>query len=114
MASVIHVNMNTCCRTAKVTVSRRDDGDLDVSIESDCQNVCEYARRLTRMTEMDVLDFPNSVVNREGVRDPLTATCLVPMGVVYAASMELGMMSKRIGDSVHADEIVLDRCREAD
>ncbi len=114
MASVIQVNMNTCCRTAKIKVSRRDDGDLDVEIESDCQNVREYARRLTRMTEMDVIDFPNSAVNREGVRDPLTATCLVPMGVIYAASMELGMMSKRIGDSVHADEIVLDRCREAD
>ena len=66
------------------------------------------------MTEMDVIDFAHSVVNREGVRDPLTATCLVPMGVIYAASMELGMMSKRMGDSVHADEIVLDRCREAD
>ena len=109
MTSVIYVNMNTCSRTARVSVTRRDDGDLDVSID-----VRRYAERLTRMTEMDVIDFAHSVVNREGVRDPLTATCLVPMGVVYAASMELGMMSKRMGDSVHADEIVLDRCREAD
>ena len=114
MTSVIYVNMNTCSRTARVSVTRRDDGDLDVSIKSDCENVRRYAERLTRMTEMDVIDFAHSVVNREGVRDPLTATCLVPMGVVYAASMELGMMSKRMGDSVHADEIVLDRCREAD
>ena len=66
------------------------------------------------MTEMDIIDFSNSVVNRSGVRDMLTATCLVPMGVVYAASMEAGMMTKRIGDRVHADEIVIDRCREDD
>lgn len=112
MSSTIFVNMNTCGRTAKVIVSKREDGDLDVRIESDCQNIQEYARRLTRMTEMDVIDFSNSIVNRAGVRDPLTATCLCPLGVIYAASMELGMMSKRLGQSVHADEIVIDRCDE--
>lgn len=112
MSSTIFVNMNTCGRTAKVTVSKREDGDLDVRIESDCQNIQEYARRLTRMTEMDVIDFSNSIVNRAGVRDSLTATCLCPLGVIYAASMELGMMSKRLGQSVHADEIVIDRCDE--
>ena len=114
MTSVVTVRMNTCDRTMRIEVSRREDGDLDVRIESDCENVMQYASRLTRMTEMDVIDFSDSIVNRRGVRDPLTPTCLCPMGVIYAASMELGMMSKRIGDSVHADEIVLDRCREAD
>lgn len=112
MSSTIYVNMNTCSRTAKITVTRRDDGDLDVRIESDCDNVMEYAKRLTRMTEMDVIDFSNSIVNRAGVRDPLTATCLCPMGVIYAASMELGMMTKRLGQRVHSDEIVIDRCDE--
>ena len=32
MTSVIYVNMNTCSRTARVCVTRRDDGDLDVSV----------------------------------------------------------------------------------
>lgn len=114
MPSVIYVNMNTCDRSARISVSRRDDGDFDVSIESDCENVQRYAERLTTMTEMDIIDFSNSVVNRSGVHDMLTATCLVPMGVVYATSMEAGMMTKRIGDRVHADEIVIDRCREDD
>lgn len=114
MASVIYVNMNTCGRYARVSVSRRGDGDYDVSIESDCENVRRYAERMTRVTEMDIIDPCGSAIHRSEARGILTATCLVPMGVVYAASMEAGMMTKRLGDSVHADEIVLDRCREDD
>ncbi len=69
------------------------------------ENVMQYASRLTRMTEMDVIDFSDSVVNRRGVRDPLTPTCLCPMGVIYAASMELGMLTERIAKRAGSDLI---------
>lgn len=114
MSSVIVVRMNSCDRSARISVSRRDDGDYDVSIESDCDNVRRYAERLTRLTEMDIIDPCASAVNARGIRDILTATCLVPTGVIYAASMESGMITKRLGDHVHSDEVVLDRCREDD
>ena len=94
--AVVNVRMNTCDRSMRIEVIRRDDGDLDVRIDSDCENVRMYASKLTRMTEMDVIDFSDSIVNRRGVRDPLTPTCLCPMGVVYAASMELGMLTERL------------------
>ncbi len=114
MTSVIYVRMNTCQRYARVAVTRREDGDMDVEIESDCENIREYARRLTRITDGDVMDVGGGAINRMDVRGPLTPTCLCPMGVVYAASMEMGLMSKRISDSVHGDEIDLSRCREED
>ena len=105
MTSVVTVRMNTCDRTMRIEVSRREDGDLDVRIESDCDNVMQYASKLTRMTEMDVIDFSDSIVNRRGVRDPLTPTCLCPMGVIYAASMELGMLTERVAKRAGSDLI---------
>ncbi len=38
MTSVVTVRMNTCDRTMRIEASRREDGDLDVRIESDCEN----------------------------------------------------------------------------
>ncbi len=101
--AVVNVRMNTCDRSMRIEVTRRDDGDLDVRIDSDCENVRMYASKLTRMTEMDVIDFSDSIVNRRGVRDPLTPTCLCPMGVVYAASMELGMLTERLARKAGRD-----------
>lgn len=108
MPSSVTVNMRTCDRVHRITVSMRDDGDLDVDIDTDCENVREYARRLGTITMDDVTDVCRSKVNREDVRWPLTGTCLVPMGVIYAAWMECGMLSKNLCNRVHADEIIVD------
>lgn len=46
--------MNFCDKTHRVTVNRRDDGNFDVIIKSDCGFVQEYARLLTRITVEDL------------------------------------------------------------
>lgn len=114
MTSVILVRMNTCQRYARVAVSRRDDGDMDVRIESDCENIAEYARRLPVISDMDVLDPGSGRIFDSEVRGPLTPTCLCPMGVIYAASMEMGLMTKRISETVSSDEIDLTHCMDDD
>ena len=114
MTSVILVRMNTCQRYARVAVSRRDDGDMDVRIESDCENIAEYARRLPAISDMDVLDPGSGRIFDSEVRGPLTHTCLCPMGVIYAASMEMGLMTKRISETVSSDEIDLTHCMDDD
>ena len=114
MTSVILVRMNTCRRYARVAVSRRDDGDMDVRIESDCENIAEYARRLPVISDMDVLDPGSGRIFDSEVRGPLTPTCLCPMGVIYAASMEMGLMTKRISETVSSDEIDLTHCMDDD
>ena len=103
MASTVTVRMNTCGKTIRVTVSR-----MDVSIDSDCASVKEYAGRVCRISEMDVIDFASGAVNSPENRRLLTATCLVPSGIAYAASLELGLLTRRLADSVGSDEIVFD------
>lgn len=108
MASTVTVRMNTCGKTLRVTVSRRDDGDLDVSIDSDCASVTEYAGRVCRISEMDVIDFASGAVNAPENRRLLTATCLVSSGIAYAASLELGLLTRRLAETVGSDEIAFD------
>lgn len=106
---MVEVRMNTCNRKHRVTVSLRDDGDLDVRIETDCPNVEHYAENLTRITMEDAVSFAGSRIEDPEVRGPLSAPCLVPNAVFDAAWMELGMLSKNLCDSVHSNEIILDR-----
>ena len=57
MASTVDVDMQSCDRKARVTVSMREDGDLDVSIESDCDVVRGYGERLKKIAAMDSSDL---------------------------------------------------------
>ena len=96
MASTVDVDMQSCDRKARVTVSMREDGDLDVSIESDCDVVRGYGERLKKITAMDVYDFENSIINKNEIRGQLTTTCLVPIAVYNAAFLEMGMMTESL------------------
>lgn len=108
MTSTVVVKMNVCSKTHTIKVSMREDGDLDVDIESDCKNVQEYARRLTMITTEDAADFNNSRIIDPNIRLPLSTTCLCPMGVFSAAWKELGMISKSICKMGHSNEIIMD------
>ncbi len=109
MTSTVTVRMNTCSKTHKITVSLRDDGDLDVGIETDCPHVREYAEKLTRITVDDAASFAGSRIVDPEVRASLSAPCLCPNGVFDAAWMELGMLSKSLCTKVRNNEIVLDQ-----
>jgi len=109
MTSTVKVLMNACDRTATVTVSLRDDGDLDVDIRSDCDVVMDYAQRLGgRISEMDVYNFQKSKINADDIRVQLTATCLVPNAIYNAAFMELGMMTRSLARKAKQNTVILD------
>lgn len=96
MSSTVVVHMRTCGRTARITVAKQPDGTVRVAIDSDCANVASYARLLgDTIAEADVLDRAASRITAPATVRPLTAPCLVPNGVLYAASLELGLLSKR-------------------
>ncbi len=107
MPSTVVVKMNTCNKTHRITVSMRDDGDMDVEIETDCFNVKDYARRLNRISLEDVTDFCNSKIVAPDIRIALSVPCLCPMGVFNAAWQECGMLSKRLCSRVGSNEIIL-------
>ena len=108
MPSTVIVNMRTCSHVHRITVSKRDDGDYDVSIESDCPNVQEYAENLKVITDDDLIDMCTSRIHDPEVRHALSATCLCPVGVMNAAWKEAGMLSKTLCSRVHSNDIVLD------
>ena len=100
------VRMKFCDYVHKVDVNLNDAGELDVHIESECTHVMDFAEKLGGTITMD------DVTQREGsklfdpeVLAPLTMTCLVPNGVLDAAWLELGMLSKSQAKKVGGNEI---------
>jgi len=97
--------MRTCGRTARITATKKSDGSISLEIDSDCANVASYAMLLGDMlTEADVIDRAASRVTAPATVRPLTAPCLVPNGVLYAASLELGFLSKRYVQQLGAED----------
>ncbi len=94
--ATVNVEMPICGKTNKITVSKRPDGDFDVSMESDCDNAIEYVNKLKLLTEMDILDYTNSKINDPEVRGNLFATCLIPTAIFTAGWLENGMISKSL------------------
>jgi hypothetical protein len=94
--ATVKVDMKMCDKIAWVTVKQRDNGDLDVIIESDCEDVATYGKNLTKMTFNDAIDYENSAINSMSMRKNLSPHCLVPSAVFDAAWLELGMISKSL------------------
>lgn len=109
MPSTVIVKMNTCGKTSRITVSMRDDGDMDVKITTDCKNVQGYADRLTKVGMSDITDRHGSVILDPDVAATLSATCLVQSGVLSAAWIEVGMLSGATCKRVHGNEVILDQ-----
>ena len=104
MATVV-VNMNICEKTHRITVLQRDDGDLDVLIESDCPKVAAFGERLGKLTLTDITDFENSRINDPKIRGDISPTCMSPTGVFNAAWIEMGMTSKSLIRKVRRNSI---------
>ena len=107
MPSTVVVKMNTCSKTHRITVSLRDDGNLDVDIQSDCKNIQIYASKLKVISIEDASSFAGSKIVDPEIRASVSAPCLCPNGVFDAAWMELGMLSKNLCAKVGGNEILL-------
>lgn len=102
MSSSIKVNMRTCSKTTKVTAELQPDGDtIRIRIASDCPHVREYAEKLGGEIHLsDVADIRGSRVVDPDVRIPLSVPCLVPVAVLDAGWMEVGMLSKHLAQNI--------------
>ena len=103
MASVT-VNMRLCGKTHKVNVVL-DGMDLKVSIDTDCDHVRQYSERVQTVTMDDVTDMKASKVVSYESTMMMTPTCLVPKAVLYAAWMEIGMISPTRAKEVKENSI---------
>lgn len=104
--STVVVKARFCDKTHRITVRARDDGDLDLIILSDCEHVLQYAENIgPTITLSDVTEREGSIIFDTDAQRPLTMTCLAPIGILDAAWLELGMMSKSFALKVKSDEI---------
>ena len=100
------VRMNFCNYVHKVDVNMNDEGTLDVHIESDCSHVMDFAEKLGGTITMDdVTARQGSKLFDPEILAPLTMTCLAPNGVLDAAWLELGMLSKSQAKKVGGNDI---------
>ena len=105
MATVV-VNARFCDKVHRISATLRDDGDLDLKVESDCDHVMQYAESIGPVISMmDVTEREGSRVFDPENQKPLTMTCLAPIAILDAAWLELGMMSKNRAKQIGSDEI---------
>ena len=94
MVTRSRVDMTLCDYLIDITVNDNGDGTVSVSIESDCDNVQEYARRLTAVDVEELTRLDGTAIIRTADEAGLTPTCLVPMAVLNACWLEMGLISK--------------------
>ena len=95
MTSAVDVDMTICDKRVRVTVTARDDGTMDVDIDSDCHFLKHYAENLRNITMDDIMCFEKSRINNEDIRGNMSMICNAPIAVYQAAWMECGMLSKK-------------------
>jgi len=100
--AAVNVDMGFCGNTHKVTVSRRDDGEFDVIIDTTCGNIRAYAMLLRKMSINDIMGSSSPAFSSDKMK-LITPGCLVPSAVMTAAWMEVGMIPHdRIKDAVNS------------
>lgn len=104
MSTSVRVKSNICAKTTKITVSMTPEGEFEVQVKSDCDNIKNYAKGLEKLSMEDLIDKPNSKVIRRYCDISMSTNCLVPSGLLTAAWIEAGLISrsraKAVGQSV--------------
>ena len=104
--AIVVVHMNVCKKTHKITVKQKDDGTFSLHIASDCPEVKDYGKMLgDTLTMEDLTDIRNSKIFSYDNLERVTATCLAPNGIINAAWLEAGMMSKKMAAEVEENVI---------
>ena len=94
MSSRVRIHMNICEKISTVTISTNENGNYDVKAASSCENVKEYVEELKDLTIVDLTDKMNSRILDRFRTVKMSANCAVPSGVITAAWMEAGLISK--------------------
>ena len=104
--AIVVVHMNFCKKTHKITVKQKDDGDFYLNVASDCPEVKDYAKMIgDTLTLEDLTDMRNSKIFSYDNLERVTPTCLAPNGIINAAWLEAGMMSKGLAKEVEENVV---------
>ncbi|MDR2865800.1 MAG: hypothetical protein LBV13_00105 [Methanomassiliicoccaceae archaeon] len=108
MTSIIKVKMNTCEKTHVITAEMNEEGSVDVHIDSDCEKIQDFGKKLKGLTVTDVTDFYKSKLNDPEIRGAIGFVCLVTNAVVHAVWMEYEMLSERHAKKAKHNSVIYD------
>ena len=94
MASQVMVDMPLCGFEATIK-AEKEGGLVKIDITSDCDQVMKFAEALGDVKMKDVLHIRDNKI-MEVAGNYLTPSCLVPCGIMNAARIEFGLISKRL------------------
>jgi hypothetical protein len=96
MTSTVRVNQRLCNFVTTVRATDQEDLTYRIEVDSPCERVRRFAEGLEVLTLEDISDWPNSKVQRRMVEAKLGASCLAPSGIMNAARVEAGLVSKSL------------------
>jgi hypothetical protein len=100
MTSIVKVNMRLCNFVAVVEATESEDLTYRMKVDSPCEKIQEFVKGLENLTLEDISDWPKSKVQRRMLEMKLGASCLVPSGIMNAARLEAGLISKSLFEEV--------------
>ncbi len=100
MTSKVKVNSKLCGFVALIEINERDDGTYDIKVDSPCEKIQKFAEGLENLTLVDIADWPNSAVQKRMLEVKLGPACLIPSGILNAARIEAGLVSKSLAEEV--------------
>ena len=92
MATKVIVDMPICGYKAVIR-AEKSGSSVKVEIKSDCEHVKRFNEALGEVGIKAVMHFSRNKI-MEVAGDYLTPSCLVPCGVMNAARLELGLISR--------------------
>lgn len=105
MSSKVKVNSRLCGFVALIEATEKDDATYDIKVDSPCEKIKKFAKGLENLTLVDIADWPNSAVQRKMLEMKLSPACLIPSGILNAARIEAGLVSKSLAEEVKSVSI---------
>ena len=105
MTSKVKVDSRLCGFVALIEATEKDDGTYDIKVDSPCEKIQKFAKGLENLTLVDIADWPNSAVQSRMLEMKLGAACLVPNGILNAARIEAGLVSRSLAEQVKSISI---------
>ncbi len=105
MATKVVVDMPICGYKAVIR-AEKCDSTVKIDIECDCEHVRTYNELIDEVTMEDLINITNTKII--GMAKVLTPSCLVPCGIMNAAGVEMGLISKSLALRMHELRIIFE------
>ncbi|MCP8319788.1 MAG: hypothetical protein H3Z52_02460 [archaeon] len=86
-----------CGKKAVVTTKMNSSGNVDIIVESDCENIKSFAENLKEIGIKDsCMPFVENSVFILAGKNNVTPSCIVPSAIVNAVWIEAGLIARSL------------------